>query len=133
MASDRGAMEAAFRLKKPCANCPFLKCGAIDLAPGRLDSIIAQLVGDDHSTFQCHKTVHHKVTGGQWDEEGHYHSSGKESMCAGAIIYLEKMGRPTVGMRLGRVFGVYDPKVLAPHHDLVLDPSAPLACQEQQT
>lgn len=50
MASDRGAMEAAFRLKKPCANCPFLKCGAIDLAPGRLDSIIAQLVGDAYGT-----------------------------------------------------------------------------------
>lgn len=40
-----------FRLKKPCANCPFLKEGAIPLSRGRLEGIISTLVENDHSTF----------------------------------------------------------------------------------
>ncbi|MDF5404448.1 hypothetical protein P3681_25155, partial [Vibrio parahaemolyticus] len=32
------------RLKKPCANCPFRKEGAIELAPGRLEGIINDIV-----------------------------------------------------------------------------------------
>ncbi|HBX5175140.1 TPA: hypothetical protein MH391_21585 [Klebsiella pneumoniae] len=32
--------ENHLRLKKPCANCPFKKEGAIELAPGRLEGII---------------------------------------------------------------------------------------------
>ncbi|HGW3237511.1 TPA: hypothetical protein ACNKCC_005820, partial [Klebsiella pneumoniae] len=46
------------RLKKPCANCPFRKEGAIELAPGRLEGIINDIVENDMTTFHCHKTVH---------------------------------------------------------------------------
>ncbi|SEU40224.1 hypothetical protein SAMN03159335_06239 [Burkholderia cepacia] len=116
------SIEAHFKLRKPCENCPFLKKGAIELAPGRLDGIIGTLVEDDHSTFQCHKTVH-GPQGGEWDDEGKYHASGNESMCAGAMIYLEKLGRPTVAMRLGRVFGVYNPDRLRTAFADVIDPA----------
>ena len=119
----RSTIETHFKLHSPCGNCPFLKFGAIELAPGRLDGIVEQLVTDDHSTFHCHKTVHNDRTGGVWNDEGHYVASGKESMCAGAMIYLEKMGRPTVGMRLGRVFGLYDPDRLRPTFADVIDPT----------
>ncbi|XJV85012.1 hypothetical protein AB3469_39505 (plasmid) [Burkholderia anthina] len=115
------SLEVHFKLRKPCENCPFLRQGAIEIAPGRLDGIIEQLVTDDQSTFQCHKTVH-GPKGGNWDDEGKYHASGDESMCAGAMIYLEKLGRPTVGMRLGRVFGVYNPERLRPAFSDVIDP-----------
>jgi len=37
-----------YRLKKPCANCPFRNQGAISLAPGRLEGIIDTLLGDDY-------------------------------------------------------------------------------------
>ena len=111
-----------FKLRRPCNNCPFLKTGAIELAPGRLEGIIDGLTKDDHSTFQCHKTVHNERTGGEWNEEGVYEASGQESMCAGAIIYLEKAGRPTVGMRLGRAFGIYDPQKLMPSFQDVIEP-----------
>lgn len=114
--------ENFFRLKKPCGNCPFRKEGAIQLEEGRLENIVDGLVTDDWSTFQCHKTVHNEKTGGTWDEEGNYTASGEESMCVGAMIYLEKLGRPTVGMRIGRITGHYDPQVLAPLFDDVLDP-----------
>jgi len=96
------------RLKRPCANCPFLKQGAIELAPGRLDGIIAGLIKDDRSTFQCHKTVH-SARGGEWDDEGNYIPSGHESMCAGAAAYLMKRKRPTVGMRIAFAMGVASP------------------------
>ncbi|KPG82229.1 hypothetical protein [Pseudomonas sp. RIT-PI-o] len=96
------------RLKRPCTNCPFLKQGAIELAPGRLDGIIAGLIEDDHSTFQCHKTVH-SARGGEWDDDGNYAPSGHESMCAGAAAYLLKHKRPTVGMRIAFAMGAASP------------------------
>ena len=114
-------IEMHFKLRRPCENCPFLKQGAIDLEPGRLDGFIESMVQDDHSTFQCHKTVH-GPRGGKWDEDGEYHASGNESMCVGAMIYLEKLGRPTVGMRVGRVFGYYDPARMTTAFDDVIDP-----------
>lgn len=43
---------AMFRLKRPCENCPFLKEGAIELRPGRLQGIIDGLVNDDMSNFR---------------------------------------------------------------------------------
>lgn len=115
--------EKLFKLRGPCANCPFRKQGAIELAPGRLDGIVETLVSDDRSTFHCHKTVHNGRTGGEWSDEGHYTSSGHESMCAGAMIYLEKLGRPTVAMRIGRVLGMYSPDDLVQHFDAVIEPA----------
>ncbi|RQQ47595.1 hypothetical protein [Burkholderia stagnalis] len=116
------AIENHFKLRRPCENCPFRKNGAIQLAPGRLERIVEHLVSNDHSTFQCHKTVHNAHTGGEWDDDGNYVASGQESMCAGAMIYLEKIGRPTVGMRLGRVLGRYDPERLLPAFGDIIDP-----------
>lgn len=121
-AAPKDIVQRHFSMTAPCSNCPFRKTGAISLEPGRLDGIIKDLVEDDHSTFQCHKTVHAKATGGDWDEDGNYVASGKEAMCAGAMIYLEKLGRPTVGMRIGRIHGAYDPEKLLRHGDDVIAP-----------
>lgn len=114
--------EKHYRLKGPCENCPFLKDGAIPLAPGRLEGIVEGLLTDDHSTFPCHKTTTAKSTGGTWTDEGEYKASGREAMCAGAMIYLEKAGRPTVGMRIGRVLRKYDPARLQEHYDKIVEP-----------
>jgi hypothetical protein len=116
------SFENLFKLRRPCANCPFLKEGAIDLAPGRLAGIIRNLVVDDHSTFYCHKTVHGGRARGQHLESGEYVASGDESMCAGAMIYLEKIGRPTVGMRLGSIVGIYSRDCLKAHFARIIDP-----------
>ena len=43
-------------------------------------------------------------------------------MCAGAAIYLEKLGRPTAPMRLGMVAGAYDRKAMMACQELVIDP-----------
>lgn len=109
-----------FRLKKPCANCPFLKEGAIPLSRGRLEGIISTLIEDDYSTFQCHKTVHSKQ-GGNWGDEGNYEPSGHESMCAGAAAYLMKKGRPTVGMRFAFATGDASPYDWDSVREIVID------------
>ena len=114
-------LNRSLRLKRPCANCPFLKVGAIELAPGRLDGIIDSLTTNDFQTFQCHKTVH-SPRGGTWDEEGEtYTASGHESMCAGAAAYLMKHQRPTVEMRLGFVTGTAKPTDWDDAMSLVID------------
>lgn len=95
-------IKRLFRLRKPCSNCPFLKDGAIPLNPGRLEGIIDELLADDTSTFQCHKTVYSR-SGGDWDDDGGYRPSGAEAMCAGAAAYLLKVGRPSVSMRLAEM------------------------------
>ncbi len=110
-----------FRLARPCPNCPFRKEGAIELMPGRLEGIIDGLVRDDWSTFHCHETVH-SAMGGEWDDDGNYTPSGQEAMCAGAVIYLEKAQLPTVGMRLGRAMGVYDPTKFTRYSDEIIEP-----------
>ena len=123
MSDLKNRLQPMFRLKKPCSNCPFRKNGAIELEPGRLDGIVENLVSDDWSNFQCHKTVHNPKTGGHWDDDGHYSPSGKEAMCVGAAIYLEKLGRPTVAMRLGQLLGVYDKTACMANRQLIIEPN----------
>lgn len=108
-------------IKKPCANCPFRKTGAIHLNEGRLESIIDSLLEDDMETFSCHKTVHSK-NGGKWDDEGKYFPSGNESMCAGASAYLMKVGRPTVAMRLSFAIGLAKPSDWDEAKQMIIDP-----------
>jgi len=108
------------RLKRPCENCPFLKDGAIELRPGRLEGIVDGLLTDDQSTFQCHKTVH-SARGGDWDDDGNYVASGNEAMCAGAAAFLMKRGRPTVAMRIGFALGVAKPDQWASVEPQIID------------
>lgn len=113
-------------MKKPCANCPFLKVGAIELQPGRVEGICQDLIDHDQNTFQCHKTVHSK-RGGTWEEEDEsgdsvYVPSGNESACMGALVYLYKIRQPNVAMRLGFALGMLKPEELERLADKVIDP-----------
>lgn len=97
-----------FALKKPCANCPFLNEGAIELREGRLDGIKADLLNNSFASFLCHKTTY--ATGGETSECGdHYHTSGKESHCAGATAFLLANGMSNVLMRLAFSDGLIKP------------------------
>jgi hypothetical protein len=94
--------------------------GAIELAPGRLEGIIEELLANDHATFQCHKTVHSK-RGGDWDDQGQYTPSGHEAMCAGAATFLMKQRRPSVSMRIAFAMGVAKPDQWDECAHLVID------------
>lgn len=114
----RNRLGDMFRLKKPCSNCPFRTSGAIELRPGRLQGIVSDLLADDWSSFTCHKTLHRAHD----DDQDSPAAGGRESMCAGAAIYLVKVGRPTVGMRLAHTLGHLNMEELAAHGPAVIDP-----------
>jgi len=111
-----------FRVKKPCKNCPFLKEGAIRLAPGRMIEIVEHLLASDDHTFHCHETVHHDKFGGTWDDDtGEYTMSGRESHCAGASIYLQKQGMSSLWMRIGYAAGALNFQEVTEQADKVFD------------
>ncbi|TXH13249.1 MAG: hypothetical protein E6R03_11665 [Hyphomicrobiaceae bacterium] len=115
--------DVLFRLKRPCNNCPFLKAGAIELAPGRIEGIIQALMSDDLEAFPCHKTTH----GGDFEydpetgEEVRYVPDGRESYCVGAMAYLLKKRSPNVAMRLGAAFGKLSYAKLTRLFDRIID------------
>jgi hypothetical protein len=92
--------------KRPCSNCPFRKDGAgIELNPGRLDQIVANLLADDSQTFVCHKTLE------------------KERLtCAGAVGVMQKLGRLPVIARLGLVYGLITRADIDASAAMVVDP-----------
>lgn len=116
-----------YALKKPCANCPFLKDeqAAISLAPGRRDGILEELLSGETTGFACHKSVYSKK-GGTWVEneetgEEVYEASNNEQQCAGAMIALEKLKRPTNLMTIMGRIGVYKPEQYKEAFDMVID------------
>lgn len=97
-----------FALTSPCDNCPFRKDVQPYLREERVRELDRALV---QATFDCHKTTF--ATGGEYgDEDGVYKRSGREVHCAGALIMLEKMGRPSQMMRIAGRLGIYDPDAL---------------------
>lgn len=74
-----------FNLKRPCENCPFLKEGAIDLMPGRIEGIMADIAADDNIHFPCHKTSHQRR---------------EPSACIGATVWQRKQACLSVGARV---------------------------------
>lgn len=94
--------------KRPCANCPFRCDGAgVELRPGRLEGIVADLLADDQQTFVCHKTLN------------------KERMtCAGAVGIMSKLGRLPVIARLGLAYGVITKDDIVASSAMVIEPSS---------
>jgi hypothetical protein len=93
-----------FRLNKPCADCPFLKEGAIYLSPGRLEGIIQTLLANDACVFFCHT------------------ARKKKAYCLGAMVYLDKCGRPNVPMRIGWACKELPQGRLERNKDRIIDP-----------
>lgn len=98
-----------YRLKKPCSSCPFLVANAGMILPARVDEIDRSLV---RSEFPCHKTVDY--TGVKDEDGGPLESRDRtgEAHCAGALILLERSGRPSQMMRISGRLGMYDPTKL---------------------
>lgn len=124
MRDGHDPFSSFYRLRKPCANCPFLKEGAIELRPGRLEGIIKGLLRDDSQTFNCHKTLNRSE---DLDEELDHSGNPRrikdgEKMCAGAAAYLLKVGRPSVGMRYARITGSISSDHWDSAQDLIIDP-----------
>lgn len=88
-----------YDLKKPCPHCPFRTDIRPFITPERAEDICQSLLsGRD---FPCHKTT------GE-DDEGETTVESDSKMCAGAMIMLEHMKRPTQMMRISERLGHYD-------------------------
>lgn len=87
-----------FKLRRPCANCPFKAEGAIELRAGRLEGIVEDL-RSDLTCFPCHKTARGEHVEDA-DGESHYEQTGLEQACIGALSYMEREGQIPVLARL---------------------------------
>ncbi|MNY85798.1 hypothetical protein D3C78_19980 [compost metagenome] len=107
-----------FNVKKPCADCPFLKDSTMNksLHPERLSEITEELLKDDHNSFSCHKTVNYDDTSDKTNEQ----------QCFGSMVYLQKIGRPNVAMRLAYMTKHLDYDTVKQYADKIIeDPSLP--------
>jgi hypothetical protein len=102
-----------FKLKRPCKNCPFRSDIEPFITPGRAVEIAESIVRGD-SFFPCHKTIDYSTE--ECDENGTplpYKLQQENNFCAGALILYEKCGSgANRNMRIGQLFGLYDPKKL---------------------
>jgi hypothetical protein len=112
--------EKPYGLINPCSNCPFRTDVKPYLRAERVEEIERGL---ERGEFYCHKTTQHKDTDGDDDVVG-YRKAGSEMHCAGALILLEKLERPSQMMRIAERLRMYDPSKLnmaAPVYDTFED------------
>lgn len=104
-----------YRLKGPCAKCPFRSDIPKYLRPERAQEIADALYGG--AEFPCHQTT-----------ETVEHEDGSETrermatsaFCAGALITMEREGFSNQMVRISERLGLYDPEALkmdAPVYD----------------
>jgi hypothetical protein len=98
-------MSGPYSMTTPCPQCPFRADIPGYLTAGRVRSIERDLIRGE---FHCHKTTATIET-----EDGAERVSTPESIhCAGALILLEKLERPSQMMRISQRLGMYDPTTL---------------------
>lgn len=113
-------MRNPYRLTRPCTLCPFRSDVMPYLTREHVEEIDSAILREE---FYCHETTGAK--GGperRRDEFAH---------CAGALIVLEKMRRPSQMMRIAERLGLYDRTRLdmsAPTYDSMV---AMAAAQEE--
>lgn len=86
-----------FDLTSPCPKCPFRTDIEPFLRPDRVMEIEESLV---QAEFPCHATLDYSS-----DSEGA--RTEKTAHCAGALILLEKLERPSQMMRIAERLGLY--------------------------
>lgn len=109
-ADQKTATRSPFKLKRPCAKCPFrtdVPGGGAFIRRDRAVEIAQALANG--STFHCHSTVDYTAE----DLDGNTMPNTSDSeFCAGAMIMLEKTDQPNQMMRIGERLGSYDPSAL---------------------
>ena len=97
-----------YKLKTPCANCPFRSDIKSYLRVSRVADIEGSL-RHRQASFTCHKTTEAVED----DDGGSEMVDGpKAQHCAGALILLETIDEPNQMMRIAQRLGSYDPDQL---------------------
>lgn len=102
-----------FALKKPCVDCPFRKTGGIRLNRERAREIAGYFIDRSQaSTFPCHRTVDYDAEADAEDDESADGPATRASlrmdwqMCAGGMIFADKVGTFSTMMQLGIRLGL---------------------------
>jgi hypothetical protein len=100
--------EMMFRLKRPCANCPFRRTQGklFGLGRERVEEIVEAIA------FQCHKTVDYEVEDDEPPKPG-----DKPQQCAGLMAVLHREGRPNQIMQIAIRLGHLNPVELDPDNE----------------
>lgn len=89
----------------PCNDCPFRKVGGIRLRVARIREL-----ADKGGAFACHKTVDH-------DDR----NPRSELDCAGAWIFMFKIGETNQMARIAERLGLVDPELHDGEHPEIFD------------
>jgi hypothetical protein len=111
-----------FKMIKPCVHCPFRKDIRAYLTKSRVREIERSLV---RATFPCHETTTH-------NDDGEYVRTGDETHCAGALILLEKLERPSQMMRIAERLRLYDRRRLVMKSPVFQSFKAMIAAQKDR-
>jgi hypothetical protein len=97
--------KMTYRLKKPCAKCPFRTDIEPYLRPDRAAEIASALRGG--SIFSCHETTVPSEA-----EDGAMVPGPGDRFCAGAMATMEREGFANQTMRIAERLGFYDAAAL---------------------
>jgi hypothetical protein len=101
--SAQATTEAMFKLRRPCAKCPFRTDVSGYLRRERARQIATDLANG--AIFYCHQTTECVETDDGADEMV---GTPNSSFCAGALILMEKAEAPNQAMRTAERLGIYD-------------------------
>lgn len=90
-----------YDMRAPCQERPFIKGSGFTF-----EALVEHASGE----FPCHKLCDLDEDEGVYKERKGKTASGRDHTphCAGALIFLEKMGRPHQMMRISERLGMYD-------------------------
>src|SRR5476649_2648599 len=93
-----------FKLKTPCADCPFRKEGGVRHGGLPAFAYASYFVQGDGATFPCHRSVPARTERGSWSkwQDG-------QVMCAGGLILAEKVHMRSRTIQACINTGAHDP------------------------
>lgn len=91
-----------YKKTTPCDLCPFRNDA------GRLTVSASRMAEMARGEFACHKTTELVET----DDGSEFTPHDKSQHCAGALIFLEHLGKPHQMMRIAERLGMYDMRKL---------------------
>jgi hypothetical protein len=104
-----GVSKDMFRQTKPCSDCPFRKPGQGGVQHGLFATFqyASYFTHDPGATFPCHETRRPGQDNGRFTEwtEG-------PTLCAGGLIFAEKVKQANRFLQTAQARGLYDPKAL---------------------
>lgn len=97
-----------YEMTRPCKKCPFVKANNFPLSKARKKEIMLSIFALDQS-FPCHQTTEEFE-----DDDGGVElvATDDSQHCVGAMILLEKAGKPNQMMQIAERLGMYDHKKL---------------------